>query len=57
MVRYWRQAWVVIAIVSAALTPTTDYASMLVFAAPMVALYFLRLVIVWIFSESRRVVW
>ncbi len=54
MLRYWRQAMVGIAIVSALLTPTTDYASMLVFAAPMVALYFLSVGIVWIFGKSRR---
>jgi sec-independent protein translocase protein TatC len=54
MLRYWRQAMVVIAIVSAVLTPTTDYVNMLVFAAPMVALYFLSVGIVWIFGKSRR---
>ena len=54
MLRYWRQAVVVIAIVSGVLTPTTDYANMLVFAAPMVALYFLSVGIVWIFGKSRR---
>jgi len=54
MLRYWRQAIVVIAIVSAVLTPTTDYVNMLVFAAPMVALYFLSIGIVWIFGKSRR---
>jgi sec-independent protein translocase protein TatC len=54
MLRYWRQAMVVIAIVSALLTPTTDYVNMLVFAAPMVALYFLSVGIVWIFGKSRR---
>ena len=55
MLRYWRQAIVVIAIVSAVLTPTTDYVNMLVFAAPMVALYFLSVGIVWIFGKSRRI--
>jgi sec-independent protein translocase protein TatC len=54
MLRYWRQAMVVIAIVSAVLTPTTDYVNMLVFAAPMVALYFLSVGIVWIFGKARR---
>jgi sec-independent protein translocase protein TatC len=54
MLRYWRQAMVVIAIVSAVLTPTTDYVNMLVFAAPMVTLYFLSVGIVWIFGKSRR---
>jgi sec-independent protein translocase protein TatC len=54
MLKYWRQAMVVIAIVSAVLTPTTDYVNMLVFAAPMVALYFLSVGIVWIFGKPRR---
>ncbi len=54
MLKYWRQAMVVIAIVSALLTPTTDYINMLVFAAPMVALYFLSVGIVWIFGKSKR---
>ena len=54
MLKAWRYAIVIIAIISALLTPTADPLNMLIFAAPMVALYFLSVGIVWIFSKQRR---
>ncbi|HKX28542.1 MAG TPA: twin-arginine translocase subunit TatC [Blastocatellia bacterium] len=54
MWKAWRQAVVVIAILSAFLTPTTDAASMTIFAAPMLALYFVSIGIVWLFGKPRR---
>lgn len=50
----WRYAIVLIAIISAVLTPTSDAINMLIFAAPMLALYFLSIGIVWIFGKPRR---
>lgn len=50
----WRFAIVIIAIVSAVLTPTSDAINMLIFAAPMILLYALSIGIVWIFGKPRR---
>lgn len=54
MLKAWRYAIVTIAIVSAVLTPTPDAFNMMMFAAPMVGLYFLSIGIVWIFGKPRR---
>lgn len=54
MLRVWRQAIVVIAILAAVLTPTPDYVNMLIFMGPMLALYFLSVGIVWIFGKPRQ---
>ncbi len=52
--RVWRHAVVIIAILAAVLTPTPDAFTMLVFAAPMLGLYFLSIGIVWLFGKPRR---
>jgi sec-independent protein translocase protein TatC len=52
--RGWRYAIVVIAIISALLTPTADAVNMMIFAAPMLLLYFLSIGIVWVFGRPRR---
>jgi len=52
--RVWRHAVIVIAILAAVLTPTPDAFTMLVFAAPMLGLYFLSIGIVWLFGKPRR---
>ncbi|MGH9754401.1 MAG: twin-arginine translocase subunit TatC [Blastocatellia bacterium] len=54
MLKAWRYAVVIIAIVSAILTPTADAFNMILFAAPMLILYFLSVGIVWIFGKQRR---
>src|SRR5215510_11593732 len=54
MLKMWRYAIVIIAIVSAVLTPTADAFNMIIFAAPMVVLYFLSVGIVWFFGKQRR---
>ena len=54
MLKAWRYSVVIIAIISALLTPTADPLNMLIFAAPMVAVYFLSVGIVWIFGKQRR---
>jgi sec-independent protein translocase protein TatC len=54
MLKMWRYAVVIIAIISALLTPTADPLNMLIFAAPMVVLYFLSVGIVWVFGKQRR---
>jgi sec-independent protein translocase protein TatC len=54
MLKAWRHAVVSIAIISALLTPTVDPYNMLMFAAPMLCLYFLSIGIVWLFGKPRR---
>jgi len=54
MLKAWRYAVVIIAIISALLTPTADMFNMLIFAAPMLVLYFLSVGIVWVFGKQRR---
>lgn len=51
---YFRHAIVVIAIVAAAITPTTDAFTMLVFAVPMIALYLLGIGVSWLVQLRRR---
>jgi sec-independent protein translocase protein TatC len=54
MWRWWRHAVVVIAILAAVLTPTADAFNMIVFALPMLMLYFLSIGIVWFFGKARK---
>jgi sec-independent protein translocase protein TatC len=54
MWKAWRYAVVLIAIISALLTPTADAFNMILFAAPMLGLYFLSIGIVWVFGKPRR---
>ena len=54
MLKAWRYAVVIIAIISALLTPTADMFNMLIFSAPMLVLYFLSVGIVWFFGKRRR---
>jgi sec-independent protein translocase protein TatC len=54
MLRVWRYALVVILILAAVLSPTTDVPNLMVFAAPMLALYFLSVGIAWFFYRKRE---
>ncbi|HWG38685.1 MAG TPA: twin-arginine translocase subunit TatC [Terriglobales bacterium] len=54
LVRNFRYAILVIAIVALAITPTSDITTFLVFAAPMVGLYVLGIGIAYIFGKDRR---
>jgi sec-independent protein translocase protein TatC len=54
MLKSWRYAIMIIAIVSAVATPTPDWFNMAMFMAPMVALYFLSVGIVWFFGKPRQ---
>jgi sec-independent protein translocase protein TatC len=54
MLGAWRYAVIVIAILSAVLTPTPDAFTMLVFAGPMLGLYFFSIGVVWLFGKPRR---
>jgi sec-independent protein translocase protein TatC len=56
MVRVWKTAIIVILIAAAVLSPTNDIPNMLLFAAPMFALYIVSIFVAWIFSRPRRTV-
>jgi sec-independent protein translocase protein TatC len=43
-----------ITVVAAIVTPTTDIMNMMIFAAPMVALYMISIIIAWLVHPSRR---
>jgi sec-independent protein translocase protein TatC len=54
LLKVWRFAVVVMLIIAALLSPTTDIPNLLVFAAPMLLLYALSVGIAWIFHRERR---
>lgn len=54
MLKVWRYAVVIILIVAAVLSPTTDIPNLMVFAAPMLGLYFLSVGIAWSFYRKRE---
>jgi sec-independent protein translocase protein TatC len=54
MLRVWRTAVIVILIAAAILSPTNDIPNMLLFAAPMFALYAVSILVAWIFGRERR---
>jgi sec-independent protein translocase protein TatC len=54
LLKVWRFAVIAIFIVAAVLSPTTDIPNLLVFAAPMLILYFLSVGIAWMFHRKRR---
>jgi sec-independent protein translocase protein TatC len=54
LLRVWRYAVIVIFIIAAVLSPTTEVPKLLVFAAPMLVLYFLSVGIAWVFHRRRQ---
>jgi len=53
LIRIWKTALIVILIAAAVLSPTNDIPNMLLFAAPMIALYVVSIFVAWIFSRPR----
>ncbi|HXD34504.1 MAG TPA: twin-arginine translocase subunit TatC [Pyrinomonadaceae bacterium] len=53
MVRVWKTATIVILIVAAIVSPTNDIPNMLLFAAPMLGLYVISIIVAWIFGKPR----
>jgi sec-independent protein translocase protein TatC len=53
LVRIWKTALIVILIAAAVLSPTSDIPNMLLFAAPMIILYVVSILVAWIFSRPR----
>lgn len=54
MLKTWRYAVVIILIIAALLTPTPDPYNLMIFALPMLGLYFFSIGIVWIFGKPRQ---
>ncbi len=56
LLRHFRYAFLLIVILAAAVTPTSDVVNMMIFAAPLVALYFMGIglsyLVLW--SRSRK---
>jgi sec-independent protein translocase protein TatC len=53
MIRIWKTALITILIAAAVLSPTSDIANMLLFAAPMFVLYIVSILVAWIFNKPR----
>jgi sec-independent protein translocase protein TatC len=53
LVKIWKTALIVIMISAAVLSPTADIPNMLLFAAPMVVLYIVSILVAWIFNKPR----
>jgi sec-independent protein translocase protein TatC len=57
LLRNFKYAFLLIFIAAAVITPTGDMVTQAIFAAPMVALYILSIVIAWIFGKARVTQW
>ncbi len=55
LVKSWKIAIVVILIVAAVASPTSDIPNMLLFAAPMIVLYIISIFVAWICGRERKV--
>jgi sec-independent protein translocase protein TatC len=53
LVRIWKTSVIVILIVAAVVSPTNDIPNMLLFAAPMLGLYVVSIIVAWIFGKQR----
>ena len=51
----FKYAFLLIFIVAAVITPTGDMVTQTIFAAPMVGLYLLSILIAWVFGKARLV--
>jgi sec-independent protein translocase protein TatC len=56
LVKIWKTALIIILIAAAVLSPTNDIPNMLLFAAPMIALYVVSIFVAWIFNRPRTTV-
>ncbi|MFV0388116.1 MAG: twin-arginine translocase subunit TatC [Pyrinomonadaceae bacterium] len=55
LIKGWKIAVVIILIVAAVVSPTADIPNMMLFAAPMLALYVVSIFVAWIFGKKRVV--
>ena len=54
LLRHFKYAFLIIFIVAAVITPTGDMMTQTIFAAPMVGLYLLSIVIAWVVGPKRE---
>ena len=53
LARHFKYAFLIIFIVAAVITPTGDMMTQTIFAAPMVGLYVLSIVVAWVIGPKR----
>jgi sec-independent protein translocase protein TatC len=53
MIRKFKYAVLVIIVIAAVITPSSDPVNLAVFTAPMLALYILSIGVAWLFGKSR----
>jgi sec-independent protein translocase protein TatC len=53
MIRQFKYAVLVIVVIAAVITPSSDVASQLIVAGPMVVLYGLSILIAWLFGKKK----
>src|SRR3977135_2627040 len=53
LVRIWKTSVIVILVVAAIVSPTNDIPNMMLFAAPMLGLYVISILVAWIFGKPR----
>jgi sec-independent protein translocase protein TatC len=53
LVRAWKTALIIILIAAAVLSPTSDILNMMLFAAPMMVLYMISILVAWVFGQPR----
>ncbi len=53
LVSHWKVAFVVILVAAAVLSPTSDVPNMMLFAAPMVVLYVISILVAWMSARPR----
>lgn len=53
LVRSWKMAIIIILFVAAVASPTSDIPNMMLFAAPMMALYVVSIFVAWFFAKKR----
>ncbi|MCA1849800.1 MAG: twin-arginine translocase subunit TatC [Acidobacteria bacterium] len=54
LLRIWKTSLIVILVAAAVLSPTSDVLNMMLFAAPMMMLYMVSILIAWIFGKPRE---
>jgi sec-independent protein translocase protein TatC len=53
LLRIWKTSLVVILVAAAIISPTSDVPNMMLFAAPMLVLYIISILVAWIFGRPR----
>ncbi len=53
LLRSWKLALIIILIVAAVVSPTGDIPNLMLFATPMIVLYFVSIFIAWLFGKKR----